>query len=49
MRFKKKIPILFPPGSLFAPETEVIADPYGSYTGIPEEPLEMPVQDVDDL
>lgn len=27
----------------------VVADPAGSYTGIPEEPFETPVQDADDL
>ena len=26
-----------------------IADPMGSYTGIPEDPFETPVQDADDL
>lgn len=26
-----------------------IADPMGSYTGIPEDPFEIPVQDADDL
>jgi hypothetical protein len=31
-------------------ETEVIhTDPFGSYTGVPEEPSEEPVQDADDL
>ena len=24
-------------------------DPYGSYTGVPDDPYDMPVQDVDDL
>ncbi len=27
----------------------VVTDPYGSYTGVPLFPLELPVQDVDDL
>ena len=26
-----------------------IADPMGSYTGVPEDPFEEPVQDADDL
>lgn len=26
-----------------------ITDPQGSYTGIPEDPMEKPVQDADDL
>ncbi len=24
-------------------------DPYGSYTGVPDDPYDMPVQDADDL
>lgn len=37
--------------SQFTPETdgEIQTDPQGSYTGIPEERREVPVQDVDDL
>ena len=31
-------------------ETEVIhTDPFGSYTGVPEDPSEEPMQDADDL
>lgn len=40
-------PLFLPPeGGLSGP---IRTDPQGSYTGIPEEPLERPVQDVDDL
>ena len=28
---------------------EICTDPQGSYTGVPKNPKEMPVQDVDDL
>ena len=28
---------------------EICTDPFGSYTGIPTEPYERPVQDADDL
>ena len=38
----------FPPQFL-PPEEEIRTDPQGSYTGIPEETDEKPVQDVDDL
>ena len=27
----------------------ILTDPFGSYTGITEEPMEKPVQDADDL
>ena len=30
-------------------EPVIQADPFGSYTGLPLNPLEKPVQDVDDL
>lgn len=47
---KKKIPIIFPTGSLMRMDgglTEI--DPDGSYTGVCADPYEKPVQDVDDL
>ena len=31
------------------PVNGIISDPMGSYTGIPEDPFETPVQDADDL
>ena len=31
------------------PEPEILADPFGSYTGLVKNPFEQPVQDVDDL
>ena len=37
----------FPPQ--FLPPEKIETDPQGSYTGIPEEGDEAPVQDVDDL
>ncbi len=50
MQEKKKIPILFPPGSLMGMEPPmIITDPMGSYTGIGENQQELPVQDADDL
>lgn len=30
-------------------ENEIVTDPFGSYTGIPTDPDERPVQDADDL
>ena len=53
----KRIPVQVPPLNLFAvPRGSIVADPMGSYTGrplneagIPEEMLETPVQDADDL
>lgn len=28
---------------------KIVTDPFGSYTGVTEDPLEPPVQDADDL
>lgn len=28
---------------------QIAADPFGSYTGIPSDPFERPIQDADDL
>lgn len=52
MKEKKLIPAapIFPP--LVAPSMPVgniVVDPLGSYTGVPVEPEETPVQDADDL
>ena len=52
-----QMPVQVPPLELFAvPQGSIVADPFGSYTGrpwneegIPEEMLETPVQDADDL
>ena len=52
--------ILFPKGSDYsvkngkrkevaAPDVPGIYDPMGSYTGLPRDPFERPVQDADDL
>ncbi len=30
-------------------ETRIETDPLGSWTGIPEDPYDMPIQDADDL
>ena len=30
-------------------QPRIDTDPYGSYTGVPDDPYDMPVQDVDDL
>ena len=50
MKQNKLYPVLFPE----SPDGKqmknpVIADPFGSYTGVPVEFPELPVQDVDDL
>lgn len=53
----KQIPVQVPSLELFAvPRGSIVVDPLGSYTGrpfwedgIPEEMLEQPVQDADDL
>ena len=30
-------------------EEKIVTDPFGSYTGRPEDPREKPIQDADDL
>lgn len=40
----KEIPLFIP-----FPDSLIDTDPLGSYTGVPEETEEQPVQDVDDL
>ena len=42
----KNIP--YPDDLLLSP-VRMISDPLGSYTGIPEDPEDLPVQDADDL
>lgn len=50
MRRKRWIPETYPIGSLLRIEQEnIITDPMGSYTGIAEDPLDVPIQDADDL
>ena len=50
MKRKRNIPIFFTSGSLMETQPEqIVADPFGSYTGVPEDPKEKPVQDADDL
>ena len=41
---KDKKPVLFAP-----PMVPGIYDPMGSYTGLPKDPFDRPVQDADDL
>ena len=36
-------------GNLFGMDASVISDPLGSYTGVPVDILDKPVQDADDL
>lgn len=50
MKNKNSVPYMFP-DSLYGKMgiDPIIADPYGSYTGVPREPDEIPVQDADDL
>ena len=31
------------------PEEKIVADPFGSYTGLVRDPFDKPVQDADDL
>ena len=50
MRKKNSLPERYPIESLLRIEQEgIVSDPLGSYTGIAQEPLEMPTQDADDL
>lgn len=47
---KEKIILPLPPeGGLMNPTGLIVTDPQGSYTGVPEEAYQVPVQDVDDL
>ena len=50
MTRRKKIPVFFPAGSVFDMDPDrIVADPFGSYTGLTEGMKEEPVQDADDL
>ena len=50
MKRKRKIPIFFTSGSLMEAQPEqIVTDPFGSYTGVTNDPKETPVQDADDL
>lgn len=50
MRKKRKSKMLFTPDSLMGLQPQRIeVDPFGSYTGVPDDPSETPVQDADDL
>ena len=50
MRKKEDIPVLFPLGTLTQNGVSTIfTDPQGSYTGVPEDVLDQPIQDADDL
>ena len=50
MRRKRWIPETYPIGSLLKIQQEgIVTDPLGSYTGIAEDPLDVPIQDADDL
>ena len=46
---KKRDPLSIVPPLMRSNFYPPIADPMGSYTGIPEDPFESPVQDADDL
>ena len=43
------MPLLPLMGNSLSVADSVIADPFGSYTGVPEDVLDKPVQDADDL
>ena len=45
----ENLPILPEEDILFGIVRRPLLDPMGSYTGIPADPLEKPVQDADDL
>jgi len=47
MKSNKGIPYIGPDDSLYHPLS--FTDPFGSYTGVPEDEHEKPVQDADDL
>ena len=50
MKQKRKNQKLFTSDSLMGLQPQRIdVDPFGSYTGVPEDPEEVPVQDADDL
>lgn len=50
MKYKKIYPVMFPEtpfGKMI--HDPIISDPFGSYTGVPVETGDRPVQDADDL
>ena len=50
MKEKKKRSAVLASDSLLGTEKEhPVSDPLGSYTGVPQNPYEVPVQDADDL
>jgi hypothetical protein len=50
MKKKKYKPILMQESGVLYDQLEMVtSDPQGSYTGIPLDPMEIPVQDADDL
>ena len=47
---KRRIPRFDPNGSIMYPgQNKIVTDPMGSYTGVPEDADDKPVQDADDL
>ena len=36
-------------GSVSGSDSDIVTDPLGSWTGVPENPYERPIQDADDL
>lgn len=50
LRSRKNIPLIVPSGPLGQSGMDpIITDPNGSYTGITQDPHEIPIQDADDL
>ncbi len=50
MGFKRRLPIILQEsGAVMDDKPAIAVDPLGSYTGIAENPWELPVQDADDL
>lgn len=50
MKNKRYFPILVPGGPMAQGGLDpTVTDPLGSYTGVPKDPYETPVQDADDL
>ena len=39
----------FPPTDYLPEEERIITDPLGSWTGVPQDEFDMPIQDADDL
>ena len=50
LKEKKEIPIIFPPGSIMRSDQDgIVTDPFGMYTGVANNEMEVPGQDADDL